>query len=222
MFSPTTFNVICSFVRRREEACIATLLRPLTCIGASPREKVGGFVIYLLCFAFSSPGLDHLLYSGRGAGGRSDGGEAAELHIACFMGLLSFLASRSEVLRVAPRQSQGLLNAAARANIQSATVTDTPLTDAGLDGTGQVVQVSPCNKYRSAASGVGSVGKSVCTSHSRSPKPEVRILHPAFHHSTDYPTGVRKSSPIRALKKVTHTFTPSSDRPSREPAGLEP
>ncbi|CAM9670039.1 unnamed protein product [Ectocarpus fasciculatus] len=57
------------------------------------------------------------------------------------MGLVSFLASKPEVLRVAPRQSQGLLNAAARANIQSATVTDTPLTDAGLDGTGQVVQV---------------------------------------------------------------------------------
>ncbi|CAN0198488.1 unnamed protein product, partial [Ectocarpus sp. 6 AP-2014] len=86
-------------------------------------------------------GLDHLLHSGRGAGGRSDGGEAAELHVACFMGLVSFLASKPEVLRVAPRQSQALLNAAARANIQSATVTDTPLTDAGLDGTGQVVQV---------------------------------------------------------------------------------
>ncbi|CAM9402432.1 unnamed protein product [Ectocarpus sp. 8 AP-2014] len=57
------------------------------------------------------------------------------------MGLVSFLASKPEVLRVAPRQSQALLNAAARANIQSATVTDTPLTDAGLDGTGQVVQV---------------------------------------------------------------------------------
>lgn len=100
----------------------------------------------LLYFACSSPDLDHLLHSGRGAGGRSDGGEAAELHIACFMGFVSFLASKPEVLRVAPRQSQALLNAAARANIQSATVTDTPLTDAGLDGTGQVVQVCPRNK----------------------------------------------------------------------------
>lgn len=36
---------------------------------------------------------------------------------------------------------QRALNAAARANIQSATVTETPLTDAGLDGSGEVVQV---------------------------------------------------------------------------------
>eukprot|EP00903_Cladosiphon_okamuranus_P006848 g6670.t1 len=86
-------------------------------------------------------GLDHLLYSGRGAGGISDDGEAAELHVACFMGLVSFLAGRLEVLRVASRHTHGLLNAAARANIQSATTTDTPLTDAGLDGTGQVIQV---------------------------------------------------------------------------------
>ncbi|CAN0356601.1 unnamed protein product, partial [Scytosiphon promiscuus] len=45
-------------------------------------------------------GLDHLLYSGRGVGGESEE-EAAELHVACFMGLVSFLASRHEVLRVA-------------------------------------------------------------------------------------------------------------------------
>lgn len=61
--------------------------------------------------------------------------------MACFMGLASFLASRPEVLRVAPRYAQRLLNASARAIINSATATDTPLTDAGLDGTGQVIQV---------------------------------------------------------------------------------
>lgn len=86
-------------------------------------------------------GLDHLLHSGRGVGGSSEDGEAAELHVACFMSLVSFLAGRLETLRVAPRRSQRLHNSAARANIQSATVTETPLTDAGLDGTGQVVQV---------------------------------------------------------------------------------
>lgn len=84
-------------------------------------------------------GLDHLLYSGRGVGGRRE--EATELHVACFMGLVSFLASRPEVLRVAASHRKRLLNAAARANIQSATVTSTPLTDAGLDGTGEVIQV---------------------------------------------------------------------------------
>ena len=86
-----------------------------------------------------SLGVDHLLTSGRGAGGQ--GKEALELHMACFMGLVSFLASRPEVLRVAPRHETRLLNAAARANIQTATVTSTPLTDAGLDGTGEVIQV---------------------------------------------------------------------------------
>lgn len=88
---------------------------------------------------FHFAGLDHLLYSGRGAGGVAE--EAAELHVACFMDLISFLASRPEVLRVSPRHSQRLFNAAARAIIQSATVTSSPLTDAGLDGTGEVIQV---------------------------------------------------------------------------------
>ena len=91
-------------------------------------------------------GLDHLLASGRGAGGQGE--EAIELHIACFMGLVSFLAGRPEVLRVAPNHQIRLLNAAARANIQTATVTSTPFTDAGLDGTGEVIQVNnvlnPC------------------------------------------------------------------------------
>lgn len=45
-------------------------------------------------------GLDHLLHSGRGVGGETEE-EAAELHVACFMGLVSFLANRHEVLRVA-------------------------------------------------------------------------------------------------------------------------
>lgn len=69
------------------------------------------------------------------------GEEATELHIACFMGLVSFLASRPEALRVTPRHKKDTHNAFARANIQSATVTSSPLTDAGLDGTGEVVQV---------------------------------------------------------------------------------
>lgn len=86
-------------------------------------------------------GLDHLLASGRGVGGQGE--EAAELHMACFMGLVSFLAGRPEVLRVAPKHRMRLHNAAARANIQSASVTSTPLTDAGLNGTGEVVQVKP-------------------------------------------------------------------------------
>ena len=46
-----------------------------------------------------------------------------------------------EVLRVSPWQKKVTLNASARANIQSGTVTATPLTDAGLDGTGEIIQV---------------------------------------------------------------------------------
>lgn len=84
-------------------------------------------------------GLDHLLHGGRGAGGQRE--EATELHVACFMGLVSFLAGRVEVLRVSPWQKKATLNASARANIQSGTVTATPLTDAGLDGTGEIIQV---------------------------------------------------------------------------------
>ena len=76
------------------------------------------------------------------------GEEAEELHVACFMGLVSFLAARLEVLRVAPWHTKVLLNAVARATIQSATSTSTPLTDAGLDGTGEVIQVSVGLKRR--------------------------------------------------------------------------
>lgn len=84
-------------------------------------------------------GLDHLLYGGRGAGGQRE--EADELHVACFMGLVSFLAGKNEVLRVSPWEKKFTLNSSARANIQSGTVTATPLTDAGLDGTGEIIQV---------------------------------------------------------------------------------
>lgn len=104
--------------------------------------------MYVLTFPIvhcSHKGLDHLLYSGRGAGGHQE--EAAELHVACFMGLLSFLASRHEVLRVAPTHSARTLDAAVRAIIQTATPTQTPLTDARLDGTGEVIQVRTCSKH---------------------------------------------------------------------------
>ena len=57
------------------------------------------------------------------------------------MGLVSYLASRPQVFRVAPFHKAKVLNAVARAISQSATITDTPLTDAGLDGSGEVIQV---------------------------------------------------------------------------------
>ncbi|CBN78745.1 peptidase S8 and S53 [Ectocarpus siliculosus] len=85
-------------------------------------------------------GLDHLLYDGREVSGASEE-EAAELRMACYMGLVSFLASRHEVLKVAGWNRKVNLNAAARATIQSASVDSTPLTDAGLDGSGEVIQI---------------------------------------------------------------------------------
>lgn len=85
------------------------------------------------------PGLDHLLVLGGGADGGED--KATELDVACFMGVISFFASRQEVLRISPTHSKRLLDATARAIIQTATSTDTPLTAAGLDGTGEIIQV---------------------------------------------------------------------------------
>lgn len=61
--------------------------------------------------------------------------------MACFMGLLSYLASVPEVLRVSTFHTSKILNAVAKAISQSATLTETPLTDSGLDGTGEVIQV---------------------------------------------------------------------------------
>lgn len=57
------------------------------------------------------------------------------------MGLLSFFAARPEVLHIYPAHRVQMLNAAAFANVQSATLIDTPLSDAGLDGEGEIIQV---------------------------------------------------------------------------------
>lgn len=76
-------------------------------------------------------GIDHLLY----------GDNASEAKMACFMGLLSQLAAKPQVLRVSPFYSAERLGAVASAIVQSATITGTPLHDAGLDGTGEVIQV---------------------------------------------------------------------------------
>ena len=76
--------------------------------------------------------------------GGTEGPEADELQVACFMGLLSYLAARPEVLHVSAARKIKTLNAAAFANVQSATLTKTPLTDSGLDGSGEVIQARFC------------------------------------------------------------------------------
>lgn len=59
------------------------------------------------------------------------------------MGLVSYLASTPEVLRVSPLHKSKILNAVASSVIQAGTTdtTEKPLTAAGLDGTGEVIQV---------------------------------------------------------------------------------
>ncbi|CAM9360718.1 unnamed protein product, partial [Hapterophycus canaliculatus] len=84
-------------------------------------------------------GLNHLLVFGGGPDGGKN--QPTELDVACFMGVISFLASRPEVLRISPTHSKRPLDATARAIIQTATSTETPLTAAGLDGTGEIIQV---------------------------------------------------------------------------------
>ena len=57
------------------------------------------------------------------------------------MALLMQLAVKPEVLRVSPTHKAKLLNSVASAVVQSATTTETPLLDAGLDGKDEVIQV---------------------------------------------------------------------------------
>ena len=84
------------------------------------------------CTILLPTGVDHLL----------PGEEPpSETKMACFMVLLMQLADKPEVLRVSPTHKGKLLNSAASAVVQSATTTDTPLLDAGLDGQGEVIQV---------------------------------------------------------------------------------
>lgn len=56
------------------------------------------------------------------------------------MGLLSQLAAKPEVLRVSTLQGAQHRDFVVNAVVQSATTTDVPLLDAGLDGSGEVIQ----------------------------------------------------------------------------------
>lgn len=85
-------------------------------------------------------GMDHLLHLGRGSGG-STGAESDELQMACLMGLVSYLSGLPEVQRVSPFHESRIMNAVAGAIVQSGNNVDRPLTEAGLDGTGEVIQV---------------------------------------------------------------------------------
>lgn len=86
-------------------------------------------------------GVDHLLVGREGAGGQK-GEEPDELPIACLMSFFSCLADRPEVLHISPAYRMETLNAAAFPNVQSATLTATPLSDAGLNGEGEIIQAS--------------------------------------------------------------------------------
>lgn len=66
----------------------------------------------------------------------------SESRMACFMYFLLHQASKPEVLRVSPMPRSRPLNDVSNAIVQSANIVDTPLLDAGLDGSGEVIQVS--------------------------------------------------------------------------------
>ncbi|CAN0345646.1 unnamed protein product [Pylaiella littoralis] len=80
----------------------------------------------------SVEGVDHLLPSEDAP---------SEAKMACFMGLLSQLAAKPEVLRVSPLYRAKRLNAVASAITEGGTTTERPLLDAGLNGAGEVIQV---------------------------------------------------------------------------------
>ena len=61
--------------------------------------------------------------------------------MARLMGLVSYLAGLPEVQRVSPFHEARILNAVAGAIVQSGNDVDRPLTEAGLNGTGEVIQV---------------------------------------------------------------------------------
>ncbi|CAM9132446.1 unnamed protein product, partial [Laminaria digitata] len=130
-------------LRQREWSMAAKLVHKLSVSGRTTPGDICSWDSISVHHAASDlllvSGLDHLLHQEGGEAG--DREEAIELRVACFMGLVSFLSSRMEVLRVAPWHSKRLYNAAARAMIQSATLKETPLSDAGLDGTGEIIQV---------------------------------------------------------------------------------
>ncbi|CAM9895106.1 unnamed protein product [Pylaiella littoralis] len=81
----------------------------------------------------SVEGMNHLL---------SSEDAPSEAQMACFMSLLLQLAAKSEVLRVSPLHSAKLLNAVASAITEGGDTSKRPLLDAGLDGRGEVIQVT--------------------------------------------------------------------------------
>lgn len=66
-----------------------------------------------------------------------------ELQVACLMGLVSALSATPEVLRVSPYHAPSVVNAVGASVTESATndISQTPLRKAGIDGSGEVVQV---------------------------------------------------------------------------------
>eukprot|EP00904_Undaria_pinnatifida_P011000 jgi/Undpi1/702/HiC_scaffold_10.g04166.m1 len=130
-------------LRRKEWSMAATLVHELSESGRTTPGDICSWGSISVHHAANDlllvSDVDHLLYIESGAMGSDE--ESVELRMACFMGLVSFLSGRLEVLRVSPRHEARVMNAAARTMIQSATLTRAPLTAAGLDGTGEVIQV---------------------------------------------------------------------------------
>lgn len=72
---------------------------------------------------------------------KEDGAVSQQSSSSCLMGLISFLASRPEAVRVSALPRGQMFNGVAARIVQGASLTTTPLWDRGVDGTDQVVQV---------------------------------------------------------------------------------
>ncbi|CAM9635731.1 unnamed protein product, partial [Discosporangium mesarthrocarpum] len=75
-------------------------------------------------------------------GNESYSDREGEERTACLMGLLAFLSAQPEVLRVSPLPRAAFFNAVATGIMQGSDVSRTPLWDRGLDGRGQVIQIT--------------------------------------------------------------------------------
>ena len=84
--------------------------------------------------------MDQLMNQGRGAGG-SVGRQSDELKTSCRFGFHSYGEWVRNSQSAGPFHEARIMNAVAGAIVQSGNVVDRPLTEAGLDGTGEVIQV---------------------------------------------------------------------------------
>lgn len=120
-------------------------------------------------------GIDHLLPADH----------PSEARIACFMRLVSHLAAKPPVLRVAPLHGVELLDEDINAIVESGNINHSPLQDAGLDGSGEVIQVQrPSTELKRSPACVGNFWCLVLTMCSTGDLSKLRLGDSALTVST--------------------------------------